>query len=146
MIPDKSDPPTSPLPALAALERRATVVPPPNNLPYIVTVALMAMFAVASVVAVTLIRPTQDNSSLITTILGFIATTTASLLAFMKSQETHLSVNSRLDAFMRNAEMAAHIQGLAEGQVKGRQDANARTDALTAGPVVTITPSTNIPT
>src|SRR5678816_4493850 len=56
-----------------------------------------------------------------------------SLLAFMKAQETHLSVNSRLDAFMRNAEMVAHVQGMAEGRAQGRTDANARTDELARG-------------
>ncbi len=116
-----------------------SVVTPANNLPYIVAVALMAVVAVLSVVAVIAVRPMEDNSVLIATILGFITTTTASLLAFMKSQETHLSVNSRLDAFMRNAALAAHIQGIVDGRTQGRQEADARTDALANAPTTNVT-------
>lgn len=90
----------------------------------------MMIIGVGGVVTISLARPNQDNTSIITTILGFLAPTTLSLLAFMKAQETHLSVNSRLDAFMRNAELAARVQGVIEGRSQGRDDANLRTDAL----------------
>jgi hypothetical protein len=109
---------------------KPSIVPIANNLPYIVAVIMMMVIGVAGVVIITLGRPNQDNTQLITTILGFLAPTTLSLLAFMKAQETHLSVNSRLDAFMRNAELAARVQGVIEGRSQGRDDANLRTDAL----------------
>jgi hypothetical protein len=129
------------LPELDGVKRRLTdiqsdvaskpsIVPVPNNLPYIVAVVLMMIIGVGGVVTISLARPNQDNTSIITTILGFLAPTTLSLLAFMKAQETHLSVNSRLDAFMRNAELAARVQGVIEGRSQGRDDANLRTDAL----------------
>lgn len=111
-------------------ERRETIVPKPNNLSYVIAVVIMMGFGVMGIVAITLARPEADNTALIGAILGFLAPTTLSLLAFMKSQETHLSVNSRLDAFMSNAKLASRAQGLAEGRMEGRSDANARTDAL----------------
>jgi hypothetical protein len=111
-------------------DRRQTVVPPPNNLPYVIAVVVMMLTGVASVTAVTILRPDNDNTAVIATLVGFLAPTTLSLLAFMKSQETHLSVNSRLDAFMANAKLAAHAQGRAEGRTEGQQWADARTDTL----------------
>ena len=122
---------------------RPSIVPAPNNLPYIVAVVLMMALGVCGVIAVILIHP-MDDMTIITTILGFLAPTTLSLLAFMKSQETHLSVNSRLDAFMRNAELAARVQGVIEGRSQGRDDANQRTDQL-ANATPTKVEITNIP-
>ena len=119
---------------------RQTIVPPPNNVPYIVAIVLMAMLGVVAVVAVAIARPGLDNTALYATIAAFIGPTSLSLLAFMKAQETHLSVNSRLDAFMRNAEMVAHVQGMAEGRAQGRTDANARTDELAATAAIQATP------
>jgi hypothetical protein len=107
-----------------------TIVAPPNNLPYVVAVVIMMGFGVVGVVAITVLRPTQDNTIIITTLLGFLAPTTLSLLAFMKAQETHLSVNSRLDDFMRTATYAAHAKGLMEGRGEGRDSADQRTDLL----------------
>jgi hypothetical protein len=115
------------------LRPHESVVAPPNNVPYVIAVIAMSIACVAAIVAITFARPEADNSVLITTVIGFATTTTASLLAFMKSQETHLSVNSRLDAFMRNAELAAHVQGIVEGRSQGRDMADARTDALAGG-------------
>ena len=122
---------------------RPSLVPAPNNLPYIVAVVLMMTIGVTGVVIVVLLHP-MDDMTIITTILGFLAPTTLSLLAFMKSQETHLSVNSRLDAFMRNAELAARVQGVIEGRSQGRDDANQRTDQL-ANATPTKVEITNIP-
>lgn len=113
-------------------ERRQTIVPPPNNMPYVVAVVLMMFFGVTAISVISVLRPEKDNTLLITSIVGFLTPTTLSLLAFMKAQETHLSVNSRLDAFMSNAKMAAHAQGLDEGRVQGRMEADRRTDALAA--------------
>jgi hypothetical protein len=107
-----------------------SIVPPPNNVPYVIAVVLMAIIGVVGVVIVTIARPGQDNTIVIGGILGSLAPTTISLLAFMKAQETHLSVNSRLDAFMKNATIAARADGLLEGRAQGRNDANDRTDIL----------------
>lgn len=88
----------------------------------------MMLIGVGSVMTITLVRPDADNTAVIATILSFLAPTTLSLLAFMKSQETHLSVNSRLDAFVENAKLAS----FASGKDEGRRAANVRTDELTS--------------
>jgi CHASE2 domain-containing sensor protein len=107
-----------------------SIVQPPNNTPYIIAVVVMMAIGVLGVVIVTVMRSGQDNALVIGAILGFLGPTTLSLLAFMKAQETHLSVNSRLDAFMQNAILAAHAEGASEGRKEGRQSADARTDRL----------------
>jgi len=106
-----------------------TVVPPPNNTPYIIAVVAMSFASVMAVSLVSIFRA-GDNTAIITAIVGLTAPTIFSLLAFMKAQETHLSVNSRLDAFMKNARYAAHAQGVEEGRAAGRYAANERTDQL----------------
>jgi hypothetical protein len=71
----------------------------------------MALLGVVGVLVVTLLRPDKDNSALITSLLGFLAPTTMALLAFMKAQETHLAVNSRLDALIVQAEAIGFTKG-----------------------------------
>jgi hypothetical protein len=115
------------------IDRRASVLPIPNNVPYLIAVVVMMLVGVGGVVTIAVLRPTQDNLALNASVLGFLAPTTLSLLAFMKSQETHLSVNSRLDAFMATARQAAHAQGMNEGLQRGRLAAEDRSDALAAG-------------
>lgn len=107
-----------------------SVVSPPNNIPYVLAVVVMSLIGVASIVLISIFRSDKDNSNLITMIIGLITPTTLSLLAFMKAQETHLSVNSRLDSFMLNAREAAHAQGFVQGKAEGIAVADARTDKL----------------
>jgi hypothetical protein len=90
-----------------------------SNWQYLVTVAFMAALGTIGVLVVTALRPTQDNSMLITTIIGFLSTTTGVILTFLKTQETHLSVNSRLDAFMASARQVGHMEGAEEGRRAG---------------------------
>jgi hypothetical protein len=104
-------------------------VPHNRNTPYIIAVIVMALFGVAGVTVIGALRPEDDIVIIGAMVFGFITPTTLSLLSFMKSQETHLSVNSRLDQFMENARVAAHGVGLEEG----RAEANRRTDELAKG-------------
>lgn len=97
-----------------------------HNLAYVVAVVVMMLIGVAAVTAVTIFRPGADNAGAIATIVGFIAPTTLSLLAFMKSQETHLSVNSRLDGMLAEARASARAEGREEGRREERLDAIAR--------------------
>ena len=99
---------------------------PGSNLPYVVAVIIMMVIGVSGSIILTLLNKSQDNTVLIAAIFGFLTPTTLSLLAFMKSQETHLSVNSRLDEFMK----ATRSSAMAEGRIQGQDEANARTDAL----------------
>ena len=104
-----------------------TIVQPPSNIPYLVAIVIMLLMALGSVMGILLIRPGQDNTQLIATVVGMMVPTIAAILAFMKSQETHLSVNSRLDAFM--AEHAASAD--AKGFARGVEQTNAQTVAAT---------------
>lgn len=97
-----------------------------SNVPYFLIVGGMAVAGVIAVVLVSVFRPEQDNTALIATIVGLLLPTTASILAFLKAQETHLSVNSRLDSFIEGAEAVAKAQGVKQG----RDEANARTDKI----------------
>src|SRR3990167_10747566 len=108
-------------------KRAISIVPSPNNIPYVVAIIVMMGIAIVGVATITIFRPNQDNTVVIASIFGFLAPTTLSLLAFMKAQETHLSVNSRLDQFMKNAELAARAEGELAGRAAGRGEADRRT-------------------
>lgn len=97
-----------------------------SNIPYVMAVITMIVVALILIGVISVARPDQDIIVLITTVFAVLAPTTLSLLTFMKAQETHLSVNSRLDEFMVNAKTASH----AEGVIEGRDAANKRTDEL----------------
>jgi len=84
-----------------AMEDQAHRHPPPNNIPYLIAVVAMSALGVISVVTVLILRPQADNAALFAAIAGFIAPTTMALLAFMKTQETHVLVNGRMDEFKR---------------------------------------------
>lgn len=103
-------------------------VKPNNSKIYVLAVVAIVLISAASIVAVEWLNPDKDNSLIITAILGFITPTMASIFSFLKAQETHLMVNSRLTEFMQNSEKAA----LARGRDEGRVLANERTDALAA--------------
>lgn len=106
------------------------VMQPPNNTPYLIAIVIMALVAIMAIVLVAVLRPAVDNTPLYVLILGSIGPTTLALLAFMKSQETHLSVNSRLDQFIKNADRSARAEGELAGRAAGRQSADIRTDTL----------------
>lgn len=97
-----------------------------SNIPYLITLAVMFFIGIAGVVAIAKFRPDTDIPIVIAAVFAFLTPTTASILAFQKAQETHLSVNSRLDGFIKNAQAAALAQGKEEGAV----DASKRVDGL----------------
>jgi hypothetical protein len=107
-----------------------------DNMPYIVMLVVMSALIVASIVLLEVYAPAdKDNTSTIALIIGFGGTLTATIMTFLKADkaetqaiETHLMVNSRLSQMIENAKAASH----AEGEVVGRNDANARTDGLAA--------------
>ena len=113
--------------------------------PYILMGLGMVFLVVISIVLLETLSPlVRDNTSSITQIIGFAATTTAALFAYQKSQDTHIMMNSKLDAWkeeftekMEERGKAAEALAYSEGRKDGRADANARTDLL-AG--VSVTP------
>jgi len=111
-------------------EEIKNALPTPSNTPYLIAVVIMIAIAIGSITAIAVGRPGLDNSNLYGLILGSIGPTTLALLAFMKSQETHLSVNSRLEQFIRNADRAARSEGELAGRAAGMAAADKRTDDL----------------
>lgn len=97
-----------------------------NNIPYVVAVSVMVVAGIVGATVIIVLRPNVDNTLIITALFGFLTSSTLSLLSFMKSQETHLSVNSRLDGEIQNAAAAAQAKGVQEGVAQ----ANQRTDIL----------------
>jgi len=75
-----------------------------------------------AIVALSVLAPNADHTRTITLLLGFAAPTTVSLLALMKAQQTHLSVNSRLDEFIKNASVASRAEGREEGRLLNRSE------------------------
>jgi len=106
-----------------------------SSTPYLAAVIISLLIGIAGVATVVAIRPDFDILVVAGVIFAFLTPTTTSLLALMKTQETneqaketHLSVNSRLDAFIQNAANAARAEGVKEGTIQ----ANIRTDELLA--------------
>jgi hypothetical protein len=98
----------------------------PSTAPYIWAVVILTMIGAVLTMAVLKLRPQYDPLLVIAAITTGLAPTTAAVLALMKSQETHLSVNSRLDVWMRE-----HGQvKLAEGRTLGAAEEHARGQAL----------------
>lgn len=97
-----------------------------SNTPFLVTIIAMFTVGIAGVVAISFVRKDVDVLLITAAMFAFITPTTASILAYQKAQETHLSVNSRLDGFIANASIASRAKGFAEGRI----EADKRTDAL----------------
>lgn len=114
---------------MAILEgKRKSVVEPSSSAPFIWSIVVMATIVISGVVFLQTSHPEIDNTATMVQIFGFAGAIATGLFAAMKSAETHRSVNSRLDEWMRNAEMAAEAKGISEG----RDAANLRTDELAA--------------
>jgi hypothetical protein len=105
---------------------KKSIVPQANNVPYLIAVVSMAVVAITGSILITVFRPDSDIVVVFGLVAGFMTPTTISLLSFMKAQETHLSVNSRLDEFIYNAKLSSRAEGVEEG----RKIANDRTDKL----------------
>jgi len=93
----------------------------------------MTLITTLAVIIVSILLPDKDNTVLITTIIGISAPTTFSMLAFIKAQETHVLVNSRMTTFIEALEKSAKDQSIiakAEGVQEGREEAHKRTDEL----------------
>lgn len=85
-----------------------------SNAPYLITVVLMTLIGMIAVIMVLWLRPDSDNTNLIAILLGMIVPTTASIMAIMKSQETHLTVNSQLAQWKEDFSKLMRAEGAKE--------------------------------
>lgn len=97
---------------------------------YVVAIVLLSALGSLSVVGIALIRPDQDNTLLITSILTFLGPTIASLLAFA-IRDIHKSVNSRLDQLVASTGREQRAEGIAQGVAQ--EQANPTIPASTLG-------------
>lgn len=81
---------------------------------YVVAVLVLAVFAMASVVAVSIFRPEKDNTSLIASILTFIGPAILALIALIQ-RENHNTLNSRLDQMVDSRTEIAETRGILRG-------------------------------
>ncbi len=94
--------------------------------PYLKAIAFMAVIGIVAIFAITLIRPNADDVVVIGSVVGFMTPSTLALLALMKSQETHLSVNSRLDKMLEHAERASRSEGMEAGRTAQKDEDEVR--------------------
>jgi hypothetical protein len=107
-----------------------TASPASSNAPYILAVVILTALAAILVITILWLRPKTDALDAVAQVAKGLAPTIAGVMAYLKSQETHLSVNSRLDAFIRENAKVAHR----EGQLQGIADERARRDNEEAAP------------
>lgn len=81
---------------------------------YVIAIVVMALIAIVAVLAITITRPEVDNTQLIATILGFVGTMTAAVLSLIKSQETHVLVNSQLSQWKADYAARNRAEGAKE--------------------------------
>jgi hypothetical protein len=101
--------------------------------PYTLTLTMVPALSISGVVTLLVFRPGDMNAALVAQILGFGVTITMATLAYLKSSETHQIVNSRMDEFKQAIQLAAEKAvtiARAEGEQKGRESADSRTDRL----------------
>jgi len=87
-----------------------TAQPVSSRAPYVWAVVILAAIAAVLVIVVLWIRPQADPLDVVSQVAKGLAPTIAGVMAYLKAQETHLSVNSRLDAFM-NKDFSIDILG-----------------------------------
>jgi len=97
-----------------------------SNAPYVWAVVILTAVAAVLVLVIVWLRPKADALDVVAQVAKGLAPTVAGVMAYLKAQETHLSVNSRLDAFMREHATLARR----DGQIQGVADEQARQAAL----------------
>lgn len=91
-------------------------------------VAGMAVLGVLAVIFVTWLRPTADNTVLITTILGFIGTITAALATLVKSQEALTAASESKKLGEANTELLGVIRNDVNGKMQKLLDATGKAE------------------
>lgn len=106
-----------------------------TKLPYVIVIAIMAMIGLFAILVIVWLRPTEDNTTLITMVIGFVSAITTGLFVFLKSQETHLMFNSRMSEMMENVKEVARLKG----EKSGRDEAESKVIvAVTQQPAVIV--------
>ncbi len=95
--------------AMAPVGQKATT--------FLIVIVALCIIAAGFVLAITVIRPEKDNSSIILSITGIVVPVVTALLA-ATVQQVHLAVNSRLSQLLELTAQASKAEGrLAEGRL-----------------------------
>lgn len=127
---------------LALEKEKIKVIGPPAVHGYLWVAVALVVAGIVGIAAIMTWRPDTDFLIVSGSVFTFVTITITNLFGYMKAKdaetearearfqarETHLAVNSRLDAFIKSAEAAARAQGVQAGVIT----ANARTDELAA--------------
>lgn len=113
---------------MSSSDRRPTTVPPHDkphsSLPYLWVTLAMFVAGLVFTAVVLLIRPTLDPILVIGNVMGFVITISAGIAAFIKTQETNITVNSRLTEWKREFYDLAHSEGKIAGAKEERMRIN----------------------
>jgi len=100
---------------------------------YIVAVVVLCMSTVAGVIALTIVRPTADNTPVITQLVGITIPIALALLGGAL-QQTRTALDGRLTQLLGFTAAAAHAEGKLEGTTSTPRVTIVQTDQV--GPVV----------
>ena len=89
--------------------------PPLIYLPYIWAAIIFMLLGGVFILGILFIRPNVDPLILITTVFGMAGTMFTGVAVFIKSQETHSSINGRLAEWKKDFYELARLQGVREG-------------------------------
>jgi len=115
---------------------------PSNAMPYVVSVIILFLLGIILIGGVLYLRPATDPLVVIGVVFGFLISSGASIAAFIKSQETHLTVNSQLTAWKKEFYQMAHGEGVIQGTrdeqdriVEQKRAASLKQEPRTVAPV-----------
>jgi len=101
--------------------------PPTSTVPYVLSVVILVVSGLVFSAIVIWLRPQYDPLVILGGVMGVMAPTIAAVLAYLKAQETHLKVNSRLDAFMAEHGKSERAIGVREGAAEEQNRNKAKT-------------------
>jgi len=86
---------------------------------YVTIIGIICLIGALSVVAIVIMRPAQDNTLAIASILGFLTPIVSTILAIM-IRGIHLDINSRVTELLDITKQASFAEGKLEGKELGR--------------------------
>lgn len=104
-----------------------------KNTNYLISLCLMVVATIVATVAIQAMRPDKDNTVLITLVLAFTTQVMLQIFGLMKTQETHVLVNSEMEKFRDALKLAAvgKVESARrDGLDDGRMREQARVGAL----------------
>lgn len=89
--------------------------PAASVMPYIWAAVMMFLVGVILIGMILYLRPTYDPLVVIGGVGGLMTTFVGVIATFIKSQETHLTVNSQLTMWKKEFQELKHAEGLIQG-------------------------------